>query len=249
MCWRKSNNGSSVFKEAVEMRELTFECVSSAGIETRTLTADQLVLAGWTGRDAALVQHHVDELKEHGVSPPSAVPMFYRCGVDLVTQTERLQVVGPDTSGEVEYVLLSFPDGLWVTVGSDQTDRKQEGAIGVAMSKQLGGKVLATTAWKLDEVRSGWDAITIKAWAMIDGARVLYQDATLGDILEPETLIAGYPGSVDGKLPVGTVMMSGTPPAIGGIRPGARFEMELSDPASARTISHAYDIDVLDVVS
>lgn len=231
------------------MRELKFECVSSAGTETRTLTADQLVLAGWTGRNPELVQHHVEELKAHGVTPPTTVPLFYRCAVDLVTQTDRLQVLGPDTSGEVEFVLLNFPDGLWVTVGSDQTDRRQEGAIGVAMSKQLGGKVLGRTAWKFDDVRAGWDAMTLKAWATIDGARVLYQDATLADVLEPETLVGGYPGTVDGKLPVGTVLMSGTPPAIGGIRPGTRFDMELYDPASDRTISHGYDIDVLSVVS
>jgi hypothetical protein len=35
-------------------------------------------------------------------------------------------VSGPDSSGEVEFVLLAKPDGLWVTLGSDHTDRKAE---------------------------------------------------------------------------------------------------------------------------
>ena len=44
-------------------------------------------------------------------------------------------------------------------------------------------------------------------------------------------------------------MYCGTPGAIGGIRPGTRFEMELEDPVLGRTLRHAYDIKVLPVVS
>jgi len=50
-------------------------------------------------------------------------------------------------------------------------------------------------------------------------------------------------------LPPGTAMYCGTPGAIGGIRPGTRFEMELEDPVLGRTLRHAYDIKVLPVVS
>jgi hypothetical protein len=44
-------------------------------------------------------------------------------------------------------------------------------------------------------------------------------------------------------------MFGGTLGAIGGIRPAARFEMELVDPILGRTIRHGYDIDVLPVIS
>ena len=221
------------------------------GIEVHdvVLSANELVLAGWTGRDAAKVQEHIDELAEHGVTGPSQTPMFYRCAVDLVTQTDRLQVLGPDTSGEVEFVLLATPSGLWVTVGSDQTDRKLEGQIGIAMSKQLAGKVLADTCWRYEDILPHWDQLTLKAWATINGKRVQYQDATLADVKRPEDLIAGCPITSGGELPVGTVLMSGTPPAIGGIRPAARFDIELSDPVLGRTIETGYDIDVLPVVA
>lgn len=228
------------------MPTLTFERLSAAGSETKSFIAEDLVLAGWTGRNQAALQHHIDELKELGVAPPSRTPIYYRCGVELVTQTAHLQVLGPDTSGEVEYVLLALDDGLWVTVGSDQTDRKAE-AIGVALSKQLAGKVLAKTCWPLAELKDHWDQITIRAWATIGGERLLYQDATLGAIRPPLELVRGYSGSE--WLAPGTVMMSGTPPAIGGIRPASRFEMELADPATGRTISHGYDIEALEVVS
>jgi len=232
------------------MPVLTFNCISKDGSEIRSLHLSELVLAGWTGRDQEAVQHHVEELKALGVAPPSTTPIFYRTGVDLVTQTDRLQVLGPDTSGEVEYVLLPFNDGLWFTVGSDQTDRKAE-AIGISLSKQLAGKVFARTAWRLADFGNGtgnaWDRLTIRSWATIDGQRTLYQDATLGSIRAPHDLIKAYAGGAN--LAPGTVMMSGTPPAIGGIRPATRFEMAITNPATTQSITHTYDINVLDVVS
>ena len=44
-------------------------------------------------------------------------------------------------------------------------------------------------------------------------------------------------------------MFCGTLGAIGGIRPASRFEMELHDPKLGRTITAAYDIETLAVVS
>ena len=228
------------------MPTLTFDRVSQNQTETVTLDTTNLVLAGWTGRDRAAVEHHIEELKALGVAPPSATPVFYRTGVEIGLQTDHLQVLGPDTSGEVEYVLLSFDDGLWFTVGSDQTDRKAE-AQGVALSKQLAGKVLARTAWRVADFAEIWDALMIRSWATIDGEKVLYQEAPLGSILSPAELIRQYTGG--DTLPVGTVMMSGTPAAIGGIRPAERFDMEIADKLGTRRLSHGYTIEVLPVVS
>jgi len=232
------------------MPVLTFDRVSKgpSGVATETvpLHITNLVLAGWTGRDQAAVEHHIEELKELGVSPPSSTPVFYRTGADLVTQTDHLQVLGPDTSGEVEYVLLAFDDGLWFTVGSDQTDRKAE-AIGVALSKQLAGKVLARTAWRLDDYAESWDKLMVRSWATINGTKTLYQEAKLGTILSPDELIRKNTNG--NSMPVGTVMMSGTPAAIGGIRPADRFDMEISNDTSGDKIGHGYTIEILPVVS
>jgi hypothetical protein len=225
---------------------LTFARVSAGTVETVEFTANNLVLAGWTGRDRAAVEHHIEELKALGVAPPSETPVFYRTGVELVVQTDHLQVLGADTSGEVEYVLLAFDDGLWFTVGSDQTDRKAE-AMGVALSKQLACKVIGRTAWRLSDYSDVWDNMMIRSWATIDGARTLYQEAALGTILSPSELIGKY--TQGGTLPAGTVMMSGTPGAIGGIRPADKFEMEIADPNSASKIAGGYAIEVLPVVS
>jgi hypothetical protein len=204
---------------------------------------EHLILAGWSARDEAAVRAHMAELAEHGVPPPSTFPLFYRVGASLVSQTERLEVLGPDTSGEIEYVLVVMEDGLWVTVGSDQTDRKAE-RHGVALSKQLAGKVLGRTLWRLDEVRERWDKLVLRAHVEIDGKRVLYQEGALALMRTPDDLVQRY----GHKLAPGTVMMSGTLNAIGGIRPAARFEMELSDPVARRAIKHAYDVAELPVV-
>jgi hypothetical protein len=232
------------------MPVLTFDRISKGpsdvATETVPLQATNLVLAGWTGRDQAAVEHHIEELKELGVTPPSNTPVFYRTSAELITQTDHMQVLGPDTSGEVEYVLLAFDDGLWFTVGSDQTDRKAE-AIGVALSKQLASKVLARTAWRLDDYADSWDALMIRSWATISDTKVLYQEAALGTILSPSELIRKYTDSQ--SLPPGTVMMSGTPAAIGGIRPADRFDMEISNDADGDKLSHGYTIEVLPVVS
>ncbi len=225
---------------------LTFERRSGGSRAGTSFTPTDLVVAGWTGTDEKGLLHHIEELAALGVPRPSSVPVFYRNAVSNVMQTDRLQVLGPDTSGEVEPVVLAMEDGLWLTVGSDHTDRKAE-AMGIALSKQLCAKVLGTAAWRLDDVADRWESLIVRAHATIDGKRVLYQEGTLKSLRHPADLIARYG---NGKpLAAGTVMMGGTMSAIGGIRPASRFEMELEDPATGNRIIHAYDIEVLPVVT
>ena len=145
---------------------LAFERHSADGIDEVMFDCEQLILAGWSARDEASVRGHMAELAEHGVPPPSTFPLFYRVSAYLVSQTDRLEVLGPHTSGEIEYVIVAMDDGLWVTVGSDQTDRKAE-QYGVALSKQLAGKVLGRTLWRLDELRDRWDSLVLRAHVVI----------------------------------------------------------------------------------
>lgn len=176
---------------------------------------------------------------------PSSVPVFYRVAAALLTQAEAVEVLGPDTSGEVEPVILSLDDGLWLGLGSDHTDRKAE-TVGIALSKQLCPKPVGRELWRLDEVEGRWDGLILRAWATIDGRRVLYQEGPLAGLRTPADLVARLPG---GALPPGTLMFGGTLGAIGGIRPASRFEMELEDRAGARAMRHAYDVEALPVVS
>src|ERR687884_571728 len=83
-----------------------------------TMTAQALIVAGWTGRDEAALQHHIDELAAIG----------------------------------------ALTDGLWIGLGSDHTDRKAE-TMGIALSKQLCGKVLGDALWKFEDIAPHWDNI------------------------------------------------------------------------------------------
>lgn len=204
-----------------------------------------LVIAGWTGRDTAGLQHHIDELKALGVKPPSSVPLFYRVDKGLITTETTIDVVGPDTSGEVETVIFSA-GGLWVGLGSDHTDRAAE-AYSVALSKQLCRKVVAPDLWPFAEVAPHWDKLILRAHAVVGGKRRLYQEGAAAVIRDPRELMERYAGGA--TLPDGTVMFCGTQPAIGGIAPADRFEMELEDPVLGRSIRYAYDIRALPLVT
>jgi hypothetical protein len=225
---------------------LTFTRHCGERTDRVAVAIDRLVIAGWAGRDEAAIRHHIHELQAIGVPPPSSVPVFYRGAASLVTQLGRVEVLGPDSSGEIEPVIVALADGLWVTVGSDHTDRKAE-THGIALSKQMCVKPVGTVLWRYDEVAPHWDELRLVAHAVIGGERELYQDGTLSALRPPPDLIEKWAGSAG--LPAGTLMFGGTLGAIGGIRPAARFEMALIDPVLNRSIVHAYDIVELPVVS
>ena len=109
-----------------------------------------------------------------------------------IVQTDRLEVLGPDTSGEVEPVIVALDDGLWIGLGSDHTDRKAE-TMGIALSKQLCGKVMGPALWRFDEITAHWDQIMIRSHAVIGGARTLYQEGPLAAMRHPDDLIAPLP--------------------------------------------------------
>jgi len=225
---------------------LQFDRLTLIGRDRIAVAIDHLVVAGWAGRDEAALRHHVEELAAIGVPRPSAMPVFYRVAAQTLTQAPVLSVLGGDTSGEVEPVLFALADGLWLGLGSDHTDRKAE-TMGIALSKQLCGKPVAGTLWRLADVEAHWDEIEIRAFAVIDGQSVPYQQGTLASLRTPKDLLSRRPDGA--ALAAGTAMFCGTLGAIGGIRPASRFEMELHDPKLRRTITAAYDIETLPVVS
>jgi len=207
---------------------------------------NSLIIAGWAGRDAAAIEHHIEELAAIGVPRPSTTPLYYRVAAQTLSQSNELVVLGPDSSGEVEPVVVALADGLWIGIGSDHTDRKAE-ASGIALSKQLCGKPVGTQLWSYADVEGHWDQLILRSWAIIDGERVLYQESPVSTLRTPRDLIRKYTGT--DTLPAGTLMFCGTPGAIGGIRPATRFEMEVRDPVLNRSLTHSYDIPVLPVVS
>ena len=201
---------------------------------------ENLVIAGWTGRDEAALKKHIRELEEIGVKPPKTTPIFYRVASSLFCHSNEIQVSGPDTSGEVEFVLINENGNLRIAVGSDHTDRKAE-TIGVSLSKQLCAKPVSSDSWSYDEVKAHWNRLTLRSFIQENGKRVLYQEGTVDHMRSPEDLLARYP------LKSGSAMFCGTFAAKGGIRPSSSFEMELEDPVLKRKLSHSYRIRELPV--
>ncbi len=202
-----------------------------------------LVIAGWAGRDQAAVEHHIEELAALGIPRPSAVPLYYRVASQQLTQSASVQVLGAESSGEVETFVFNAGGELYVSIASDHTDRKLE-AHSVAFSKQACIKPVATAAWKLADVAGHWDELVLRSWIHEDGREVLYQQGTLATLRTPQDLIAGF---TQGKLslPDGCGMTCGTVGAIGGIRPATSFTMELFDPRRGLALRHSYEAEIL----
>lgn len=200
---------------------------------------DDLVIGGMTARDEAAIRHHVEEMAAIGVKLPNQFPFFFRVSSGFLTQSERIQVLGTDSSGEVEPVVVSLADGLWLTVGSDHTDRKVE-AYSINVSKQMCPHAIGTHLWRLDEVAKHWDQLIIRSWTTRGGKRELYQEGPLALMRAPADLMARY-----GGLGINTVMYGGTIGALGPLAHADRFDMELADPVLGRTIRHGYAIEAL----
>lgn len=233
------------------MNELVFSLDDARPASSLTIAPSRLVIAGWTGRDAAAIEHHIVELEQIGVPRPSSVPLYYRAARSLLTQSPRIEALGDASSGEVEPVLVRASNRWWLTIGSDHTDRRVE-TYSVAVSKQLCAKPIATRAWAWDEVEARADSLELRSQVFEDGDWVTYQQGTLASIRPLPELAAGLAS----LLPIedGLVMFCGTlgarPNARGEtIRPAPRMRLELVDAVGGRTLTHEYAIDVLPLVA
>lgn len=207
-----------------------------------SFSCTKLVVAGWTGRDTAAVAHHIEELAAIGVPPPSTTPLFYRVSADLLTQAGDVQVLGANSSGEAEPLLVQKNGELWLGLGSDHTDRALE-ATSVAASKQVCAKPVADSLWRYDEIVDRLDTLTLASWIEENGAWVSYQTGTLAAI-RPLTELMASAGMEDG-----TAMLCGTLGAIGGVRPAAKFKAILGDPETGRDITFGYTAHALPDIS
>ncbi|XUM23456.1 DUF2848 domain-containing protein [Bradyrhizobium oligotrophicum S58] len=217
--------------------------VHADGAATRQrITLSRLVIAGWTGRDPVARDKHIAELEELGIPRPATTPIYYEAAASRLTTSDSIEVSGGDSSGEVEFVLAQAGGRLLVGVGSDHTDRKVE-TYNITVSKQMCDKPVAPELWLFDDVAAHWDRLMLRAYATINGERVLYQEGALSGMLAPSDLIARRYG--EAGLPEGTAMFGGTFAAKGGIRPAGRFEFELVDPVLNRAIRHGYTIEQL----
>jgi hypothetical protein len=222
--------------------QIDFEFLRAGERRRSEALVERLVIAGWTGRDQEALETHIRELEELGVPRPKRTPIFYRVAASLLTTAPEIEVIGTESTGEVEFVLVNVGGEVWVGVGSDHTDRKAE-TVGVTLSKQMCPKPLGPELWALADVEGHWDELTLQSYAIAGGARALYQQGSVSAMRHPRELINLYG---DG-FASGTAMFCGTFGVIGGIRWADTFAIELEDPVLGRRITHSYDLRTLPI--
>jgi hypothetical protein len=203
-------------------------------------TIETAVIAGWTGRDKAAMEHHMTELEAIGVKRPSSTPVYYRVGCARLTGNDAIEASGEDSSGEVEVVLIQSGGETYVGLGSDHTDRKVE-TYGITVSKQMCDKPIGRSVWPFAEVASHWDELKLRCFAEGPGPKRLYQEGKVSAMLPTAELIKGFTKGAS-RLPEGTLMFCGTLPAIGGVKSAEAFTLELEDPVLTRTLRHTYRV-------
>lgn len=211
------------------------------------LAIANVVVAGMTASDEAAIRHHLDEMKQLGIRMPTSFPFFFRVSAGFLTQEERIQVIGTDSSGEVEPVIVALPEGLWLTVGSDHTDRKVE-AYSINVSKQMCPHPIGRHLWRLDDVAGHWDRLVLRSWTTKGGARALYQEGPLALMRNPADLLQRYERTGK-RLAAASAMFCGTIGAKSPLEHADVFEMELEDPVRGKRIGHRYAIEALPVLT
>lgn len=188
----------------------------------------RVVVAGYTGRDAAAVQAHIDELADEGIPPPLSVPTFYAEGI-AVEQTTQLAGVGASSSGEVEPVLLLTPKGSYVALGSDHTDRALE-RTDILRSKQACPKVVGDEVIASTDLWDRWDDLWLRTSIEHDGVRIAYQNAPLATLLPPGAVLRHAEQAI-GVVGPGAMVFLGTVPLLtDGFRYPDAYEMLLTEP-------------------
>lgn len=222
------------------MPNLTFELPDGHDV---TVAVDTLLNAGYAGRSQEDVAAHVAELAELGVPAPTRVPCIYPISPYLATQANEVPVQHGRTSGEAEWALIvagSDPDDLLLTAACDHTDRQLE-QHGVAWSKQAAPDVLARKAWRLSQVESRIDDLTLVGTVTTeDGPREI-QRGTLAELLTP--MYWAEELSKLGLLKPGTVLMSGTIPMDPQVNQfSTGWHVELGNPHTGDVIALSYAV-------
>jgi len=223
---------------------MRFDVIERDGAGTPVdVDIEQGVIGGYTGRDTAAVQEHIDELAEIGVPAPSTTPLFYRVSANLLTQDAHIQKVGAGGSGEVEAELIATSAGVLVAVGSDHTDRDAE-SYSVALSKQLCAKPISRQASRLEDLMEAWDETQLATAQETDGQTRDYQAGKHAAYRSPEEMVRL--SMANAALAAGPAMSRGTLSGICEIADGDAFAMRPIDTANGdRMQEHAYRVEAL----
>ena len=212
---------------------MEFEIPGKTALE---LNCSRLAVVGYAGRNVAEVKAHIAELAQHGVPVPKEIPAVWDVPPESLSQATAIDARASGTSGEVEPVLLFHSSGVYVTVGSDHTDRELE-RTSMERAKAAFPKVVARQCWLLASVRSVWDQLELRSDIEIDGVWHRYQEGTLAQLLPLEWFVERFSDRVD------TVAFCGTVSTLGGMETAATaFRISLRNPTNSQEIVWQYRI-------
>ncbi len=202
-------------------------------------TPDAFTIAGYTGRDRAMVQKHIDELEREGIAPPPEVPMWYAMPPEILTTDDAIEVTSAQSCGEVEPLLIGFDGRLFLGIGSDHTARDVERE-DIATSKRVCPKPAGRTIVRISEVDAAFDALKLESW--IDGEA--YQSGTLAQIVPLAALLKEFRARTRSES---FVLSCGTVPLLThGFRFGAKFSAKISGGPLTAPLTLDYTTSVLE---
>ena len=189
------------------------------------------------------IRASIKELEEQrGVPAPKKIPTIFQMSNMLLTQDPDIDFVGNNTCGEVEYIIITQGDEIYIGLGSDHTDRKLESA-SVPKAKQVCPKPIGHDVWKYDDLKDHWDSIKLNSYQTVDGKEIPYQQGTLADILPVEHLLKELRERIGDVSHC--VIYSGTVPVLNGFQYGENFRCEMIDETLNRSLSMNYNIHVI----
>lgn len=204
----------------------------------------------FTMRDRAKMLRHLEEIYEMfqlGTlritcdEPPLVLPVS---PWTVLTDTE-ITVQKTRTSGEVEIVTVVDEDRrLYVTVGSDHTDRSLE-AIDIPWAKQVTPDVVAPAVWRWEDVADHWDDVTMECTTGRPGGSRLHQRTSVAEFWTPVDMVAGLASNVR-AVGGATVLFGGTSDTVHNeVDFADTWTISLIDPVLRRRIDHMYSVTVL----
>ena len=200
---------------------------------------------GFSSRDQAKAQEHFEELKKEGINiAVSETPIFIPKLRDRNTTSNTIEVLASNKScGEAEPVLIFTKDDVYVTIGSDHSDRDLE-KYDLIVSKQMCPNVMCNKVWRYKDVEDYWDDLVLKAWTVeASGKKELYQDAKLSSFMTVDDFLKKSKEHIKCDLAGGLLFM-GTAPTLAGqlvFTPG--FEAQLIDEKRGRKLTCSYTIE------
>lgn len=221
---------------------MDFKIVTKNGESVISADIKNLMVVGFSGKDVEKTMEHIHELEKEGVKCPSEVPVPYQCDPQIVTRKEVIDVIGPKTSGEAEYLILCHEGKFYIGIGSDHTDREME-AVSIHKSKQVCLKPCSVEFWDYEEVKDHLPKLRLISTQVVDGKEIDYQNGVAGDLLPFDVIIE----KVQKEVPLEDCLIyTGTVPLLNGFRFGEQFSARLVDDQLGRELSLTYKIHVID---